>query len=229
MAMDTTNNIHMDIRQGRDIHKDRKHGRDGKGDGVCLFACVIVPVRFLFVLSWVASCIITNQNQPHHTKVGKRGETPTDREKHTPRNTLASRLQFQLTAAFKIRSCPHRTPISIRESNFFFFFFFLMGGLAVYERAAYAFFFFWEPRVAMVGDFCWVAFCNCFIYVFDISLSSYPAGAEQNGTEQTEAEQSRAEQSRAAMDEQLTNLVGARMSASRLRKETFCVTRSIIF
>ena len=139
MAMDTTNNIHMDIRQGRDIHKDRKHGRDGKGDGVCLFACVIFPVRFLFVLSWVASCIITSQNQPHHTKGEKMGENPTNREKHTPRNTLASRLQFQLTAAFKIRSCPHRTAISIRGSNFFFF---SDRGLAVYERAAYAFFLF---------------------------------------------------------------------------------------
>ena len=57
------------------------------------------------------------------------------------------------------------------------------------------------------------------MYVFDISLSSYPAGAEQNRTDR----------SRAAMDEQFTNLVGARMSPSHLRKETFCVTRSIIF
>ena len=85
MAMDTTYNIHMDIREGRIYirigNMDRMEGGLRSS-----FAC-----GSFFVLSWeerVESCI-TNQNRGKGKKIN-------NREKDTPRNTLASRLQFQL-------------------------------------------------------------------------------------------------------------------------------------
>ena len=74
IGMDTTNNIHMDIREGRIyIGIGNMEGRKGT-EFVCgsFFA--------VFCLEWVESCII--RTKTNHTK-GENGGISTNRETHT--------------------------------------------------------------------------------------------------------------------------------------------------